>query len=462
MSSHQLTDEQRKKYELERRRQYYLKQKKKQEQIQAYYAKQRSMMQGNKQYAENITLMQNSKPKYRPVQQSRPNNMSRPNNEQLSHQQQQQLQQQRLQQQQQQNQQQQYLEQQRLQQQQQQQLQQQRLQEQQNQQRLQQQQQQQQQQHQQQQQRQQQQQQIQNQPQLRPVNVTPSTTTPTKPRSRSNSTDNVSTDKSDTPILNKDEKEPIVVVGVGEEEIDLEDVPEEEEEDPDKKPDKIEALENSILERPHQIVIDKETKEPKVKLLPIYTEGKKLSFLGRAPYLYLIFTRWTFLFFFIFSLTHIPHVYFYYIGTSSKYSDIFYKFSIANFDLGGGSSLNVILGCIEIFNLILFAFYLRFMLWWIKRNSKKFESSIVKTSDFSVEVKKVPSNTIQNFNLGHFKRFFTRFGKINNVALAINAGNVHTIKKNRDYYQSKLTRTEKRIEKSNWFSKIIEKIKLCN
>eukprot|EP01080_Neovahlkampfia_damariscottae_P012207 gene12207-5794_t len=448
MSSHQLTQEQRRKYELERRRQYYLKQKKKQEQIQAYYAKQRSMMQGNKQYAQNITAMQNSNPMYRPVNQSKPNNMSRPSNQQISHQPRQQNQQQPLNQherlrQQQQQQQTQQQRQQQTQQNQQPLNQHERLrQQQQQQQRL---------------QQQQQQQRETQQPQPR-TNVS-STNTPTVDRSRTNSV-NVGTDKSDTPIplLNKDEKEPIHVVGEGEEELELEDKVEEE--DPDKAPDRGEALQNSILERPHQITIDKETKEPKVKLLPLWTEGKKLSFLGRAPYLYLIFTRWTFLFCFLFSLTHIPHVYFYYVGQSSKYSDIFYKFSIANFDLGGSSSFNIALGIIEIVNLVLFAMYIRIMLWWIKRNSKKFEGSIVKTSDFSIEVKKVPSNTIQNFNLGHFKRFFTRFGKINNVALAINAGNVHTIKKNRDYYQNKFTRTQARIERTNWFSRIIEKIKL--
>jgi hypothetical protein len=213
------------------------------------------------------------------------------------------------------------------------------------------------------------------------------------------------------------------------------------------------ARELSIKERAHM----QNKKTGKLDLLPLWTE-RNLKFLGRSNMLYLIFVRWTFLFFLLLSITHIPQAYFYFTSKSGD-QNIWYRFSIANWQLNENYAVNIAIGCLEIFNLLVVIVYIRILLWWIKRNSKVTEETIVTTGDFSVEVVGVPANTVELKWLDHFTKFFSRFGYVQNVALALDSASIGRIKTGRDYYEKMVRITSLRVERAKRFI-WIEKLKL--
>lgn len=85
------------------------------------------------------------------------------------------------------------------------------------------------------------------------------------------------------------------------------------------------ARELAIEEKVHM----RNVKTGKNMLLPLWVEGARLLYLGRGTMLYLIFARWSFVFFFLLSILHIPQVYFYYSSQDSG-QNLWYRFSIAN------------------------------------------------------------------------------------------------------------------------------------
>lgn len=95
--------------------------------------------------------------------------------------------------------------------------------------------------------------------------------------------------------------------------------------------------------------------------------------------------------------------------------------------------------------------YIRVFLWWIKKNSRLAENMVVTTGDYSVEVKGVPENTVEFKWLTHFTKFFSRFGQINNIALALDSEDIGAIKKKMDHYQKQMTLSSQRIAKVKYF-----------
>lgn len=82
---------------------------------------------------------------------------------------------------------------------------------------------------------------------------------------------------------------------------------------------------------------------------------------------------------------------------------------------------------------------------------------VVTTGDYSVEVKGVPENTVEFKWLNHFTKFFSRFGPIHNVALALDSEDISSIKKQMDYYQKQMNISSERIHKAKhfvWWEKI--------
>jgi hypothetical protein len=177
--------------------------------------------------------------------------------------------------------------------------------------------------------------------------------------------------------------------------------------------------------------------------LSVFTECKGLLRLGRRSMLYLYWIQFTIVFMFIASCVEIAHTYFYYKAETSN--NIFYRLSMANWSpvADGSSAQTVTLAVLEGVLLIAIIAYIRGYIYFQKKINNASSHTFISISDFSIHVRNVPKGEVQH-GTRRLHRFFSQFGNVVNVNMALDSGNVNKLKKTRNKLSKELIHTHVR------------------
>lgn len=174
------------------------------------------------------------------------------------------------------------------------------------------------------------------------------------------------------------------------------------------------------------------------------------------------------LYVFLLVLVQIPHVYFFYQQETKE--NIWYRLSMANWDsmykdekftllVGGDIRINIGLGVAELALCIITICFIRFILWYLERKSRLASESVITVADFSVHVSGVPPDQVRDVNA--LAKYFSMFGPIKNVAIALDSGNINKLKKEKEKAEKKIRSYEVRAKKGGcnaaWYSLLLSK-----
>ncbi|KAG2381800.1 hypothetical protein C9374_006184 [Naegleria lovaniensis] len=177
--------------------------------------------------------------------------------------------------------------------------------------------------------------------------------------------------------------------------------------------------------------------------------------LGRSTMLYLYFSLMVVIFFVVLSALHAPYLYFYYQKSNPSF---FFQASMANFSLGSSGGVNIAFGAIEIAISIFSIVYLRFLYWFSKRMNDKVAKRTISVADYSVHVRDLPSTEAVHGKKRLYKHF-SKFGPIDNIALALDSGNLSKSLKRKEELIKDIEKCDIIIQRGECFSSLIERIK---
>ncbi|EFC35857.1 predicted protein, partial [Naegleria gruberi] len=180
----------------------------------------------------------------------------------------------------------------------------------------------------------------------------------------------------------------------------------------------------------------------------------KLTSLGRSSMLYLYISLLIVIFFVILSALHAPYLYFYAQKTNPS---TFFQMSMANYDLNASGGVNIAFGTLEVVIALFSIVYLRFLFWITNRINDKVAKRTISVADYSVHIRDLPSTEAAHGKKRLYKHF-SKFGKLDNIALALDCGDISKSIKKKDELIKEIEKCDIVISRGGCFV-LIEKIK---
>ncbi|KAL9643419.1 hypothetical protein ABK040_010034 [Willaertia magna] len=186
-----------------------------------------------------------------------------------------------------------------------------------------------------------------------------------------------------------------------------------------------------------------------------FLDCRGLLKLGRVSMLYLYFSLAIFFYFVILSGLHIPYIYYY---SSEDNPNFFFKISMTNFDLNANGNVNIAFGAIEVAICIVTIIYIRLIHWFLNYINEKVTKRSISVGDFSVHVRDLPATEAAH-GTKRLKKYFKKFGEIDDIALALDSGNINKLKQKEEELIHELDKANILLKRSSCFGTLYYKIK---